>query len=98
MREAKRRVWMRSMVGAAAAAALMGSAWGQETLKIGLLATLAVTAVTTASVMRPLAELRRSLTGVPGVAARRTDDLLRGLAEDIATVQHSRERHRCHLC
>ena len=40
MREAKRRVWMRSMVGAAAAAALMGSAWGQETLKIGLLANL----------------------------------------------------------
>jgi len=36
----KRRVWIRSIVGAAAATALMGSAWAQETLKIGLLANL----------------------------------------------------------
>jgi branched-chain amino acid transport system substrate-binding protein len=35
-----KRVWVRSMLGAAAAAALLGSAWAQETLKIGLLATL----------------------------------------------------------
>ena len=35
-----KRVWVRSMLGAAAAAALMGPAWAQETLKIGLLATL----------------------------------------------------------
>ena len=35
-----KRVWVRSMLGAAAAAALMGSAWSQETLKIGLLSTL----------------------------------------------------------
>ena len=37
---ARNRVWVRSMVGAAAVAAMMGSAWAQETLKIGLLATL----------------------------------------------------------
>jgi len=36
----KRRVWIQSIVGAAAATALMGSAWAQETLKIGVLATL----------------------------------------------------------
>jgi len=36
----KTRVWIRSIVGAAAATALMGSAWAQETLKIGLLANL----------------------------------------------------------
>jgi branched-chain amino acid transport system substrate-binding protein len=35
-----KRVWLHSMLGAAAAAAVMGSAWSQETLKIGLLATL----------------------------------------------------------
>ena len=40
MKATKRRVWLRSVVGAAAAAALMGSAWGQETLKIGLLTNL----------------------------------------------------------
>ena len=40
MRATKRRVWVRSIVGAAAAAALMGSAWAQETLKIGLLAAV----------------------------------------------------------
>jgi branched-chain amino acid transport system substrate-binding protein len=33
-------VWIRSIVGAAVATALMGSAWAQETLKIGLLANL----------------------------------------------------------
>jgi ABC-type branched-subunit amino acid transport system substrate-binding protein len=33
-------VWIRSMLGAAALAALAGGAWAQETLKIGLLATL----------------------------------------------------------
>jgi branched-chain amino acid transport system substrate-binding protein len=35
-----RNVWVRSFIGAAAAAALAGPAWSQETLKIGLLATL----------------------------------------------------------
>ncbi len=40
MRATKRRVWIRSIVGAAVATALMGSAWAQETLKIGLLANL----------------------------------------------------------
>jgi branched-chain amino acid transport system substrate-binding protein len=37
-----KRVWMRSMLGAAAAAAVMGSAWAQQgqPVKIGLLATL----------------------------------------------------------
>jgi len=35
-----RKIWVRSMLAAAAAAALTGSAWAQETLKIGLLATL----------------------------------------------------------
>jgi branched-chain amino acid transport system substrate-binding protein len=35
-----RKIWVRSFIGAAAAAALAGSAWSQETLKIGLLATL----------------------------------------------------------
>ena len=35
-----KRVWARSLLGAAAAMALMGPAWAQETLKIGLLATL----------------------------------------------------------
>jgi branched-chain amino acid transport system substrate-binding protein len=40
VRATKRRVWIRSIVGAAAATALMGSAWAQETLKIGLLANL----------------------------------------------------------
>ena len=40
MRETRRRIWLKSVVGAAAAAALMGSAWGQETLKIGLLTNL----------------------------------------------------------
>ena len=39
MKATKRR-WIRTAVGAAAAAALMGSAWAQETLKIGLLANL----------------------------------------------------------
>jgi len=37
--KATQRVWVRTMVGTAAAAA-MGTAWAQETLKIGLLATL----------------------------------------------------------
>jgi len=36
----KRRVWLRSIVGAAAAACLLGTAGAQETLKIGLLANL----------------------------------------------------------
>ena len=40
MRETKRRIWLRSAVGAAALAVVMGSAWGQETLKIGLLTNL----------------------------------------------------------
>src|SRR4029453_10818455 len=40
VRATKRRVWIRSIVGAAAAGALMGSAWAQETLKIGLLSNL----------------------------------------------------------
>ena len=40
MKATKRRVWVRSILGAAACAALMGSAWAQETLKIGVLATL----------------------------------------------------------
>ena len=35
-----KRVWVRSVLGVAAAVALTGSAWAQETLKIGLLATL----------------------------------------------------------
>jgi branched-chain amino acid transport system substrate-binding protein len=35
-----KRIWVRSIVGTAAAAAWLGSAWAQETLKIGLLATL----------------------------------------------------------
>ena len=35
-----KRVWVRSILGAAAAAALAGPAWAQETMKIGLLATL----------------------------------------------------------
>ena len=35
-----RKIWVRSLLGAAAAAAITGSAWSQETLKIGLLATL----------------------------------------------------------
>ena len=38
--KATKRVWIRTVVGAAAAAALMGSAWAQETLKIGLLAAV----------------------------------------------------------
>jgi branched-chain amino acid transport system substrate-binding protein len=36
----KRRTWARSMLAAAAAVAVMGPTWAQETLKIGLLATL----------------------------------------------------------
>lgn len=39
MRSTK-RVWMRTLLGATAAFALTGAAWAQETLKIGLLATL----------------------------------------------------------
>ena len=35
-----KRVWVRSILGAAAAAALAGPAWAQETMKVGLLATL----------------------------------------------------------
>jgi branched-chain amino acid transport system substrate-binding protein len=36
-----KRVWVRSILGTAAAAALMGSAWAQTgPVKIGLLATL----------------------------------------------------------
>jgi branched-chain amino acid transport system substrate-binding protein len=35
-----KKVWARSLIGAAAAAAMLGSAWAQETLKIGVLATL----------------------------------------------------------
>ncbi|MFL6692308.1 MAG: ABC transporter substrate-binding protein, partial [Ramlibacter sp.] len=35
-----RKIWIRSMLAAATAAAFAGSAWSQETLKIGLLATL----------------------------------------------------------
>ena len=35
-----RKIWVRSMLAAATAVALTGSAWAQETLKIGLLATL----------------------------------------------------------
>jgi branched-chain amino acid transport system substrate-binding protein len=35
-----RKIWVRSLVAAASAAALTGSAWAQETLKIGLLASL----------------------------------------------------------
>ena len=38
--KATKRLWIRTAVGAAAAAALMGSAWAQDTLKIGLLANL----------------------------------------------------------
>jgi len=38
--KATKRLWIRTVVGAAAAAALMGSAWAQETLKIGLLAAV----------------------------------------------------------
>ena len=34
------RIWARSMLGLAASAALMSTAWAQETLKIGVLATL----------------------------------------------------------
>ena len=36
----KNKVWVRSIVGMAAATALMGSAWAQEALKIGLLSNL----------------------------------------------------------
>src|SRR5499427_5719300 len=36
----KRRVWVRSLLAAAVAAAVASPAWSQETLKIGLLATL----------------------------------------------------------
>jgi branched-chain amino acid transport system substrate-binding protein len=36
----KRRVWLRSVIGAAAAACLLGTAGAQDTLKIGLLANL----------------------------------------------------------
>ena len=35
-----RKIWVRSMLAAATAVAFTGSAWAQETLKIGLLATL----------------------------------------------------------
>ena len=35
-----KRIWARSMLGLAAAVALTGTAWAQETLKIGVLATL----------------------------------------------------------
>lgn len=35
-----RKIWVRSMLAAATAAAFVGSAWAQETMKIGLLATL----------------------------------------------------------
>jgi branched-chain amino acid transport system substrate-binding protein len=35
-----KRLWIRSMLGGAALAALAGTAWSQETLKIGVLATL----------------------------------------------------------
>ena len=36
-----KRIWIRSMLGAAAATALLGSAWAQgQPVKIGLLATL----------------------------------------------------------
>ena len=35
-----KRLWARSMLGLAASVAVMGTAWAQETLKIGLLATL----------------------------------------------------------
>jgi branched-chain amino acid transport system substrate-binding protein len=35
-----KRVWVRTLLGAAAALALGGGAWAQETLKIGLLSTL----------------------------------------------------------
>jgi branched-chain amino acid transport system substrate-binding protein len=38
--KATKRLWIRTLVGAAAAAALTGSAWAQGTLKVGLLATL----------------------------------------------------------
>ncbi len=40
MRAMKNKVWVRSIVGMAAATALMGSAWAQEALKIGLLSNL----------------------------------------------------------
>ena len=40
MRETKKTVWLRSALGAAACAAMLGSAWAQETLKIGVLANL----------------------------------------------------------
>ncbi|HET7526030.1 MAG TPA: ABC transporter substrate-binding protein, partial [Burkholderiaceae bacterium] len=36
----KRRVWLRSLLGAAVATAVASPVWSQETLKIGLLATL----------------------------------------------------------
>src|SRR5262249_20924342 len=36
----KRRVWIRSLLGAAVAAAVASPVWSQETLKVGLLATL----------------------------------------------------------
>jgi branched-chain amino acid transport system substrate-binding protein len=36
----KRRVWVRSLLGAAVAAAVVSPVWSQETLKVGLLATL----------------------------------------------------------
>ena len=40
MREIKQRVGLRSALGAAACVAMLGSAWAQETLKIGVLANL----------------------------------------------------------
>ncbi len=35
-----KRLWARSVLGLAASVAVMGTAWAQDTLKIGLLATL----------------------------------------------------------
>lgn len=40
MNVSKRRTWVRSMMGAAAAAACLAPVWAQETLKVGVLATL----------------------------------------------------------
>ena len=40
MNVSKRRTWVRSMLGAAVAAAWLAPAWAQDTLKIGVLATL----------------------------------------------------------